>query len=148
MSFEDVKRSSFDVEKHSQEHYSIADVGSLSLSSVGLYVSHTRIGLQVLIDDPNFDPAAVGLEDESPYPEVRSAVANTDDPTIPASTLRAWVFGLLWAIVIPGANQFFFFRYPAVNISQVGLALFFLSFLYLPLLNQVPRAKSSSSPSF
>lgn len=98
MSFEDVKRSSLDVEKHSQEHYSIADV---------------------LIDDPNFDPAAVGLEDESPYPEVRSAVANTDDPTIPASTLRAWVFGLFWAIVIPGANQFFFFRYPAVNISQL-----------------------------
>src|SRR6266704_2946438 len=117
MSFEDAKRSSFDLEKHSQEaHYdSIADVSSLSLSlpSIALHVSdglsHIRTESQVLIDDPNFDPAAVGLEDESPYPEVRSAVANTDDPTIPASTFRAWLIGLFWAIVVPGANQFFFF---------------------------------------
>ena len=39
-------------------------------------------------------------EDDSPYPEVRAAVANTDDPTIPASTIRAWVLGLIWAIVL------------------------------------------------
>ena len=39
-------------------------------------------------------------EDDSPYPEVRSAVANTDDPTMPASTLRSWVIGLIFAIVI------------------------------------------------
>ena len=111
-------------------------------------LSYTLIEPQALVDDPNFDPAAIGLEDESPYPEVRSAVANTDDPTIPASTFRAWVFGLFWAIVIPGANQFFFFRYPSVTISQVCLPLSFLSFLCPPLLNQVPCAKSSSSPSF
>jgi len=36
------------------------------------------------------------LEDDSPYPEVRSAVANTDDPNIPVSTLRAWVIGELF----------------------------------------------------
>lgn len=40
-------------------------------------------------------------EDDSPYPEVRSAVANTDDPDIPVSTLRSWVLGLIWAIIIP-----------------------------------------------
>lgn len=33
------------------------------------------------------------LDDDSPYPEVRSAVANTDDPSIPVSTLRSWVLG-------------------------------------------------------
>lgn len=32
-------------------------------------------------------------EDDSPYPEVRSAVANTDDPSIPVGTLRAWIMG-------------------------------------------------------
>ena len=59
-------------------------------------------------DDPNFDYDAEILgtsfptfrffshspslshatEDESPYPEVRSAVANTDDPDMPVNTLR------------------------------------------------------------
>lgn len=72
-------------------------------------------------DDPNIDKdaAIVGIlgttisaleysplsffltEDDSPYPEVRSAVANTDDPSIPASTFRAWTLGLIWAIIIP-----------------------------------------------
>ena len=70
-------------------------------------------------DDPNFDPTAPVLEDESPYPEVRSAVANTDDPEMPSSTIRAWVVGLIWAVLLPGVNQFFFFRYPSVGVDQV-----------------------------
>jgi len=41
--------------------------------------------------DPNMDTDSAymsGYEDEdSPYPEVRSAVANTDDPSMPCSTL-------------------------------------------------------------
>ncbi|KAH7910430.1 OPT oligopeptide transporter [Hygrophoropsis aurantiaca] len=80
-------------------------------------------------DDPNIDKdeAVVGvLEDDSPYPEVRSAVANTDDPSIPVGTLRAWVMGLIWAIVVPGLNQFFFFRYPSVTIT--GIVAQLLSF--------------------
>ncbi|KAF7355477.1 OPT oligopeptide transporter [Mycena sanguinolenta] len=73
-------------------------------------------------DDPNLYPdgATAGLaEDDSPYPEVRSAVANTDDPTIPVSTLRAWTLGMIWAIIIPGLNQFFFFRYPSVTVTGI-----------------------------
>ncbi|KAF8631657.1 hypothetical protein AX17_005059 [Amanita inopinata Kibby_2008] len=73
-------------------------------------------------DDPNIDKSAAiegVLEDDSPYPEVRSAVANTDDPSIPASTLRSWVIGLVWAILIPGLNQFFFFRYPSVTVTGI-----------------------------
>jgi OPT oligopeptide transporter protein len=70
-------------------------------------------------DDPNFDPTAPVLEDESPYPEVRSAVANTDDPTMPSSTIRAWVVGLIWTVLISGVNQFFYFRYPNIAIDQV-----------------------------
>lgn len=31
------------------------------------------------------------VEEDSPYPEVRSAVANFDDPDMPVSTIRAWV---------------------------------------------------------
>ncbi|KAF5381591.1 hypothetical protein D9615_005535 [Tricholomella constricta] len=66
--------------------------------------------------DPNLDSDSL-LEDDSPYPEVRSAVANFDDPDMPASTLRAWILGILWAVVIPGMNQFFYFRYPSVAIG-------------------------------
>jgi hypothetical protein len=48
------------------------------------------------------DAAAAGiLEDDSPYPEVRSAVANTDDETIPVGTMRSLVLGVIWAIILP-----------------------------------------------
>lgn len=44
-------------------------------------------------------------EDDSPYPEVRCAVANFDDVNMPSSTVRAWVLGLIWSMVLPGVNQ-------------------------------------------
>ncbi|GJJ08980.1 hypothetical protein Clacol_003201 [Clathrus columnatus] len=57
-------------------------------------------------DDPNLDRDNIELEDDSPYPEVRSAVANTDDVDIgflrPCGTLRAWIIGIIAAIIIPG----------------------------------------------
>lgn len=72
-----------------------------------------------VFEDPNIDQSAVAFDDDSPYPEVRSAVSNTDDPSIPVNTFRAWVIGLIWAIILPGINQFFFFRFPAVTVSSV-----------------------------
>ncbi|KAF5313063.1 hypothetical protein D9619_003678 [Psilocybe cf. subviscida] len=73
-----------------------------------------------VFEDPNLDKEhAVAFDDESPYPEVRSAVANTDDPDMPVSTLRTWVIGLAWAIIISGLNQFFFFRFPSVTIGAI-----------------------------
>jgi hypothetical protein len=68
----------------------------------------------------------ISSEDDSPYPEVRSAVANFDDPEMPASTIRAWIFGIAWAILIPGMNQFFYFRYPSVMIGNVRTKISFL----------------------
>ena len=65
-------------------------------------------------------------EDDSPYPEVRSAVANTDDPDMPVNTFRAWVIGIVWAILIPGMNQFFYFRYPSVTVGGVRAWSFLL----------------------
>jgi hypothetical protein len=62
-------------------------------------------------------------EDDSPYPEVRSAVANFDDPEMPTSTVRAWTLGLIWAILLSGMNQFFYFRYPSVVIGGVSFDL-------------------------
>ncbi|KAF8324264.1 uncharacterized protein EI90DRAFT_3146892 [Cantharellus anzutake] len=73
------------------------------------------------MDDPNLGESLGlgGLEDDSPYPEVRSAVANTDDPDMPVSTIRVWFLGMLMAIIIPGLNQFFFFRYPSVRVGHL-----------------------------
>ncbi|KAG8753008.1 hypothetical protein FRC12_011707 [Ceratobasidium sp. 428] len=40
-------------------------------------------------DDPNLDRSHLGdIEEDSPYPEVRSAVANTDDFEMPCNTFR------------------------------------------------------------
>ncbi|GLB36767.1 putative oligopeptide transporter [Lyophyllum shimeji] len=77
-------------------------------------------------EDPNLDKEHLAFEDDSPYPEVRSAVANTDDPAMPVSTLRAWIIGIAWAVLIPGVNQFFFFRFPSVTVT--GIVAQLLSF--------------------
>lgn len=47
---------------------------------------------------------------DSPYAEVRAAVANTDDPNMPVNTFRMWFLGLLFTILISGMNQFFNMR--------------------------------------
>lgn len=57
------------------------------------------------------------LRDNSPYPEVRAVVSNTDDPSIPCSTIRAWVIGLILACGGAACNQFFSPRQPAISLS-------------------------------
>lgn len=42
---------------------------------------------------------------------------------MPVNTLRAWVIGIVWAIILPGMNQFFFFRYPSVTVTGVSPTL-------------------------
>ena len=46
------------------------------------------------------------------------------------SSLRVWVIGIIWAIIIPGMNQFFFFRYPSVTVG--GVRLLVLTADYVP----------------
>ena len=106
-----ISRSSSDIEK-------VADIEKTAGGHDHEQLVHE---LEPAFDDPNFDPNAVVFEDDSPYPEVRSAVANTDDPTMPCSTLRSWVIGIIFAIIMSGLNQFFFFRYPSVTIGNVSL---------------------------
>ncbi|WYZ36993.1 hypothetical protein EsH8_II_000499 [Colletotrichum jinshuiense] len=57
--------------------------------------------------------------DNSPFPEVRANVPNTDDPTMPVNTLRMWVLGVLFTMIGSGINQFFSMRYPGVTISSL-----------------------------
>lgn len=58
-------------------------------------------------------------DDQSPYPEVRANVPNTDDPSIPVNTLRMWLTGIVFTILGTGINQFFSMRYPSVTISSL-----------------------------
>ncbi|KAH9979445.1 hypothetical protein BGW80DRAFT_1557117 [Lactifluus volemus] len=53
-------------------------------------------------DNPNFDPTATLLQDESAYVEVRAAVSNivTDNPRMPSWIFRTWAIGLIWAILL------------------------------------------------
>ncbi len=82
-------------------------------------------------------------EDDSPYPEVRSAVANYDDPSMPVATLRAWTLGILWAMILPGINEFYYFRYPSLMVTGVRVP----SALLVP--SQRPfRASSAPPPRF
>ncbi|KAE9404412.1 OPT oligopeptide transporter [Gymnopus androsaceus JB14] len=93
------------------------DVGVKEKSEVGSFQRSAYF-----FYDPNLDldiASDFAFEDESPYPEVRCAVSNTDDPLMPVSTLRAWILGLIWSLILPAINQFFFFRFPSVEVTGI-----------------------------
>ncbi|KAI0344144.1 glutathione transporter [Trametopsis cervina] len=48
---------------------------------------------------------ASDFEDESPYPEVRAAVSNTDDPSTPVNTFRVWFLGCITVFFVTALNQ-------------------------------------------
>jgi OPT family small oligopeptide transporter len=110
------------------EEKSIESIPDRPASKLDSATEISRPGSEIYeVFDPNLDSEST-FEDDSPYPEVRSAVANFDDPEMPASTLRAWVLGILWAILIPGMNQFFYFRYPSVSIGSLVAQLLVFPF--------------------
>src|SRR5688500_1795785 len=47
------------------------------------------------------------ITNNSPYAEVRAVVDNHDDPTMPVSTIRAWVMGTFFSCCISFINSFF-----------------------------------------
>ncbi|KAK1573419.1 OPT oligopeptide transporter protein-domain-containing protein [Colletotrichum navitas] len=57
--------------------------------------------------------------DNSPFPEVRANVPNTDGPSMPVNTPRMWILGVLFTMIGSGINQFFSMRYPGVAISSL-----------------------------
>ena len=65
---------------------------------------------------------------ESPYAEVRAAVSNTDDPTMPVNTFRMWTIGIFTTLIISAVNQIFamrcesardLYRFSPSNSSQI-----------------------------
>jgi hypothetical protein len=63
------------------------------------------------------------LGENSPYPEVRAAVDNTDDISMPANTLRAWFLGLLFVTLGSGLNIFFSLRDPNISVGPLVVQL-------------------------
>jgi OPT oligopeptide transporter protein len=62
-------------------------------------------------------------DENSPYPEVQAAVANTDDMSVPANTLRAWILGMFFVTVMSGLNVFFSLRQPNITIGPLVVQL-------------------------
>ncbi|KAK3386112.1 OPT oligopeptide transporter protein-domain-containing protein [Podospora didyma] len=58
------------------------------------------------------------ITNNSPYSEVRAVVDNHDDVNIPSLTIRTWIMGLAFAIILCFVNQLFSVRWPAINISS------------------------------
>jgi OPT family small oligopeptide transporter len=56
------------------------------------------------------------ITNNSPYAEVRSVVDNHDDPSMPASTLRAWAIGIFFSCCISFVNAFFDVRLPYIYV--------------------------------
>ncbi|KAK3496216.1 OPT oligopeptide transporter protein-domain-containing protein [Neurospora crassa] len=57
------------------------------------------------------------ITNNSPYAEVRAVVDNHDDPTMPCSTIRAWVIGLIFSGALGAINQLFSIRMPAITVG-------------------------------
>ncbi|KAL1408600.1 hypothetical protein Q8F55_005413 [Vanrija albida] len=53
----------------------------------------------------------------SPYAIVRAVAPATDDPDMPALTIRVWVIGLVYSCIGAFVNQLFVFRNPPVSLS-------------------------------
>ena len=57
--------------------------------------------------------------DNSPYPEVRACIPNTDDPGLPQFTFRVLLIGTLFTMIKAGVNQLFSVRSPAIMIHLI-----------------------------
>ncbi|KIO18645.1 hypothetical protein M407DRAFT_83694, partial [Tulasnella calospora MUT 4182] len=67
-------------------------------------------------------------EEDSPYPEVRASVANTDDPDMPTLTFRMWFIGLTVCVIAGCLNFFFALRWPSPSITETFIAVLIYPF--------------------
>ncbi|SCU97646.1 LAMI_0F10814g1_1 [Lachancea mirantina] len=83
---------------------------------------------------------------DSPYPEVRATVANTDDPTVVLNHWRTWFLTTIFVVVFAGVNQFFSLRYPTLTINFLVAQV--LCFPVGKLLELLPDWKCKRVPFF
>ncbi|RGP78236.1 opt family small oligopeptide transporter [Fusarium longipes] len=63
------------------------------------------------------------IVNNSIYPEVRAVVENTDDPTLPVGTFRAFFLGTIFVLLGTSIEQFFSLRMPAISLSTYMVQL-------------------------
>ena len=78
-------------------------------------------------DSSNFDDNDPSIKDDdqqeevedSPYPEVRAAVRNYDEPDLPCNTVRAWTIGLSLIFLGASMNTLFSLRFPSISLGAL-----------------------------
>lgn len=73
----------------------------------------SNLGKEVLTDEY----AAVIVEDDSPYAEVRAAVPSSDDALLPQNTIRMWTLGLIFTTIGCALNLLFSLHQPSIIIT-------------------------------
>lgn len=73
----------------------------------------SNLGKEILTDEY----AAVVVEDDSPYPEVRAAVPSSDDSLLPQNTIRMWTLGLIFTTIGCALNLLFSLHQPSIIIT-------------------------------
>ncbi|AOA64864.1 Proton-coupled oligopeptide transporter [Komagataella phaffii CBS 7435] len=98
---------------YDSENYSSAEPQFKS----GVKTNVAEKTIEVDEDDFSFIEGDISLMNNSPYPEVREVVPNTDDPTIQINHWRTWTLTTIFVVVFAGVNQFFSLRYPSLTIN-------------------------------
>jgi OPT oligopeptide transporter protein len=80
--------------------------------------SHPEAGDEFSDTEPLSGRRGAAAED-SPYPEVRAAVKNTDDEDLPCNTVRAWSIGLILVVLGAAMNTLFSLRQPSISIGAL-----------------------------
>lgn len=115
---EELQHDSFENEKGKSSGVDIEPYASgqldLTVSRSRQYDPVNSSLLKAILED---EYAAITVEDDSPYAEVRAAVPSTDDASLPQSTIRAWVLGMILTTVGCGMNLSFSLHAPSFSIS-------------------------------
>lgn len=71
------------------------------------------------VEKPNGDYTSDAGDDRCPVEEVALVVPETDDPSIPVMTFRAWFLGLTSCVLLIFLNTFFTYRTQPLVISAI-----------------------------
>lgn len=71
---------------------------------------------EVILDD---DYAAVTVEDDSPYAEVRASVPSSDDADLPQNTIRMWILGMILNTIGSALNLLFSLHSPQIILTTL-----------------------------
>lgn len=89
----EVAGSSSGIPVHSKDAASV----SKEISPAKIHTTEEATEIAIATIEEEFDIES----DNSPYPEVRANVPNTDDHELPVNTVRMWFLGVSFTMVCP-----------------------------------------------